>query len=108
MNLFLLRSMVVIAFVGAAWGGGYSSGARSVRTEVADRTAKMQLEIIEASARAARTGAALQAMRATNASALEEFKNDATNNNSAGDRRVDPDSLRRLKALFQRNRAPTR
>jgi hypothetical protein len=103
--ILLYRALAIAAFIGGLWLHGYTKGAASVRAELAVQTAQMQQDIIEASARAARAGAALQAMRAANATALEDFENAAINDSNAGNRRVDPDSLRRLQALFAGNRA---
>ncbi len=102
------RVLIAVAFIVGLWLHGYTTGAAAVRAEMVAQTAQLQQDIIEASVRASRAGAALQALRAANATALEEFEHAAINDSNAGNRRVDPDSLRRLKALYARNRATTR
>lgn len=99
------RVLIAAALIVGLWLHGYTTGAASVRAELVAQTAQLQQDIIEASARATRAGAALQALRAANATALEDFEHAAINDSNAGNRRVDPDSLRRLQALFARNRA---
>jgi hypothetical protein len=102
------RVLCGLAFLCGLWLHGYTTGGASVRAEVAQNTAQLQQDLIAASARARVTAAALQAMRAANATALEDFKNEATNDSAAGLRRPDPDSVQRLKTLFARQRAATR
>lgn len=102
------RAVAALALCAAALTATYVQGrhdGRGIeRAAQAAATGRLQADLAEVSARAARAGVAFQAAQRVANQALGEFENEARADLDAGGRRPTSDDLRALDRLWARSR----